>query len=68
MTKLELLAAEALTALETYNVYNIRTDRYAHSTELIYELRDVLKHKHQNLRELPNKEAFYEFVKQASGR
>jgi hypothetical protein len=38
---LEKLAAEALTALETYNRYYIETDRYAHSTELIYELRDV---------------------------
>ena len=45
------LAEEALTALETYNRYDIRTDRYAHSTELIYELRAALDHKRQPLRE-----------------
>jgi hypothetical protein len=48
---LEKLAAEALTALETYNRYDIKTDRYAHSTELIYELRAALDHKRQLLRE-----------------
>ena len=54
----EKLAAEALTALETYNTYDIGTDRYAHSTELIYELRDVLKHKREPMRESRRTELF----------
>ena len=55
---IEKLAAEALTALETYNSYDIGTDRYAHSTELIYELRDALKHKREPMRELRRTELF----------
>jgi hypothetical protein len=55
---LEKLAAEALTALETYNRYHIETDRYAHSTELIYELRDALNHKREPLRESRRTELF----------
>lgn len=48
---LKRCASEALTALETYNIYDIKTDRYAHSTDLIYELRNVVSHKRQPLRE-----------------
>ena len=55
---LEKLAGEALTALETYNSYDIGTDRYAHSTELIYELRDVLRHKREPMRESRRIELF----------
>jgi hypothetical protein len=51
MTGLEKIAGEALLALETYNIYYIETDRYWHSTDLIYELRKVLKHKRTPLRE-----------------
>lgn len=51
MTGLEKIAGEALVALETYNRYNIKTDRYLHSTDLIYELREVLNHKRSPLRE-----------------
>jgi hypothetical protein len=51
MTGLEKIAGEALLALETYNRYYIETDRYAHSTDLIYELRVVLSHKRTPLRE-----------------
>ena len=51
MTGLEKIAGEALLALETYNVYDIKTDTYWHSTDLIYELRKVLNHKRTPLRE-----------------
>jgi phosphoribosyl-ATP pyrophosphohydrolase len=51
MTGLEKIAGEALLALDTYNQYDIKTDRYAHSTDLIYELRVVLNHKRTPLRE-----------------
>lgn len=55
---LDKLAAEALTALETYNHYYIETDRYEHSTELIYELRVALNHKREPLREPINTKLF----------
>ncbi len=48
---LEKLASEALTALETYNYYDIGTDRFVHSTDLIFELRKALNHKREPLRE-----------------
>jgi hypothetical protein len=48
---LKKLAGEALTALEKYNRYEIKTDSYDHSTNLIYDLRDVLNHKRMPLRE-----------------
>jgi hypothetical protein len=48
---LEKLTAEALTALETYNYYDIGTDRFVHSTDLIFELRKALNHKREPLRE-----------------
>jgi len=48
---LKKLAGEALTALEKYNRYEIKTDSYDHSTKLIYDLRDVLNHKRMPLRE-----------------
>ena len=48
---LEKLAAEALTALETYNHYDIGTDKFVHSTDLIFELRKALNHKREPLRE-----------------
>jgi hypothetical protein len=51
MDGLQTLLGEALTALETYNRYDIGTDSYAHSTDLIYELRKVLDHKRSPLRE-----------------
>ena len=39
------LASEALNALRTYNRYDIKTDTYAHSTELIRELQlEMYKH------------------------
>ncbi|CAB4152115.1 hypothetical protein UFOVP586_52 [uncultured Caudovirales phage] len=47
---LKKLAGEALTALEKYNRYEIKTDSYDHSTKLIYDLRDVLNHKRMPLR------------------
>ena len=47
---LEKLAAEALTVLETYNYYDIGTDKFVHST-LIFELRKALNHKRERLRE-----------------
>ncbi len=50
MTELEKIAGEALVALETYNLYDIKTDTYWHSTDLIYELRKVLNHKRTPLR------------------
>jgi len=48
---LEKLAAEALTALETYNYYDIGTDKFVHSTDLIFELRKALNHKREPLSE-----------------
>jgi hypothetical protein len=48
---LEKLAAEALTALETYNYYDIGADKFVHSTDLIFELRKALNHKREPLRE-----------------
>lgn len=48
---LKKLSGEALSALEIYNTYNIKTDSYRHSTNLIYELRSVLEHKRIRLRE-----------------
>jgi hypothetical protein len=48
---LEKLTAEALTALETYNHYDIGTDKFVHSTDLIFELRKALNHKREPLRE-----------------
>lgn len=58
MSGLAKLASEALVALETYNQYDIKTDRYAHSTELIYELRSALNHKRVPLREPRKLELF----------
>ena len=73
---LKKLAGEALTALEKYNRYEIKTDSYYHSTNLIYDLRDVLNHKRMPLREwvsltdeqienfdLPNKPTVKQFVR-----
>ena len=48
---MEQLAGEALTAIETYNQYDIKTDSYAHSTDLIWKLRSALKHKRMPLQE-----------------
>ena len=42
--KLAELASEALNALKTYNTYDIGSDTYAHSNDLIRELeREMIK-------------------------
>ena len=58
ITDLERCAGEALMALEWYNEYDIGTDRYAHSTDLIHELRKVLNHRRECMREPPGKWPF----------
>ena len=40
--KLAELSSEALNALKTYKTYDIGSDTYAHSTELIRELQSEL--------------------------
>ena len=55
---MEQLAGEALTAIETYNQYDIKTDSYAHSTDLIWKLRSALKHKRMPLQEPIKTELF----------